>query len=121
MAFYVTYFLPVLMTIKAGDYVIKKVEKNTENQIENGNAPENSLGETLINPEQNVEEEEEEVEVTEVKRKLSADTASQITDVEANNKLHSPAPLKKWQKIFYCGVLIYGSLLFVVELISFFA
>ena len=31
MAFYVTYFLPVLMTIKAGDYVIKKVEKNTEN------------------------------------------------------------------------------------------
>ena len=56
MAFYVTYFLPVLMTIKAGDYVIKKVEKNTENQIENGNAPENSLGDKLINPEQNVEE-----------------------------------------------------------------
>ena len=34
----------------------KKVDKNTENQIENGNAPENSLGDKLINPEKNIEE-----------------------------------------------------------------
>lgn len=30
LAFYVMYFLPVVMTLKAGDYVIKKVARRKE-------------------------------------------------------------------------------------------
>ena len=78
MAFYVTYFLPILMSIRVGDYVIKKndpppeevekIEQNTRSSLEN----------KLINPEKDLEEESTR-EATEKEAK-DIENESQITD-----------------------------------------
>ena len=55
LAFYVMYFLPIVMTLKASDYVIKKVVQIKE---EVGNSDENDLEGNLVNPEHDNEEED---------------------------------------------------------------
>ena len=53
MAFFCTYFLPIVMTLKIGDYVTKKVVKAVETE----SISSSSLHRKLINPDINPEDE----------------------------------------------------------------
>ena len=52
MAFFITYFLPILMTLKIGNYVAKEVVNTASAE----SAPSDSLESKLINPEISAEE-----------------------------------------------------------------
>ena len=96
MAFYIMYFLPVMMTFKVGDYISKTIKKSSEEA-------DPSLENKLINHEKDPSTDSSNEEVEEVLS--SQKSLSNIT---------------KWEKILYVGVLSYGTIMLVLELISFF-
>jgi amino acid permease len=104
LSYYVTYFLPIFMCFKVGDYVAKGVPQNLE--------------ESLI-----VHEKEGDIETAESNTLMAAKPPLQNESIitEYNQTVVEEGPPKqKWLKIFYFSVLGYGTVMLIFELISFF-
>ena len=103
------------MTLKIGDYVAKEVMTKSSS----------SLDRNLIDPDINPEEQSTEEELNPDEKDKRTDvphSSSQITEDDLKDVSPlPPAPLKKWQKVFYVGILMFGTVMLVLELISFFA